>query len=66
MVDEKGGEGMWDQVQDFNWLRAEQSPHWRVMEEMERERVDWRRLREDGGDGEGWKEMIGRLEAREP
>jgi len=61
MGGDQEGEGMWDQVQDFNWLRAEQSPHWSVMEEKERERVDWKRLREDVGDGEGVKEMIDKL-----
>jgi len=47
-------EGMWDQVQDFNWLRAEQSPHWSVMRPEERAGVDWRRLREDSG----WRDII--------
>jgi len=59
--DREGEEGMWDQVQDFNWLRAEHSPHWSVMEEKERGKVDWKRLREEGGDGKGVKEMINKL-----
>ncbi|EEH48147.1 uncharacterized protein PADG_04231 [Paracoccidioides brasiliensis Pb18] len=27
---------MWDQVQDFKWIKAEQSPNWRIMDEIER------------------------------
>lgn len=27
---------MWDQVDDFIWLKAEKSPNWRVMSEEDR------------------------------
>lgn len=27
---------MWDQVDDFMWLKAEKSPNWRVMSEEDR------------------------------
>jgi hypothetical protein len=28
--------GLWDQVNDFGWLRASKSPHWNVLPEAER------------------------------
>jgi len=62
--DMKEGEDMWAQVQDFNWLRAEQSPHWSVLPESHRDGLDWRILREDVGDIGGVKNMIEKLEAQ--
>jgi len=32
-----GGSDEWSKVQDFGWLRATASPHWRVLNEEERE-----------------------------
>lgn len=32
----EGRRNMWDQVDDFKWLRAEHSPNWSVMRENER------------------------------
>jgi hypothetical protein len=49
----KGSEGeerrdqqnFWDQVDDFNWLRKEQSPHWKLVPVDERIGEDvWRRI----------------------
>ncbi|KAH6637729.1 tubulin binding cofactor C-domain-containing protein [Boeremia exigua] len=34
---EHEGENMWDQVDDFGWLKAEKSPNWGVLGEGERE-----------------------------
>ena len=48
MVERKN---MWDQVDDFKWLRAEHSPNWSVLPEVERV------------DGGGWQqvmEMVGK------
>jgi hypothetical protein len=33
----KGVKNQWDQIDDFKWLKAEQSPNWRVLPEAERE-----------------------------
>jgi hypothetical protein len=33
---EAEGRNMWDQVDDFKWLKDSPSPNWRVMEEGER------------------------------
>lgn len=60
----RGERNLWDQVQDFNWLRAEPSPHWSVLPVEEREGVDWARLRGDAGDGGAVKEMVDRLSER--
>lgn len=36
-----GEEGnLWDQVEDFKWLREEKSPHWSVME-VNKRKGDW-------------------------
>jgi hypothetical protein len=29
-------DNLWQQVDDFNWLRAQQSPNWQVLPEAER------------------------------
>lgn len=39
------GKNLWDQVEDFKWLRMEQSPHWSVIPEEER-RSDWKDVAE--------------------
>ncbi|KAJ4313999.1 hypothetical protein N0V94_006683 [Neodidymelliopsis sp. IMI 364377] len=33
----KGMKNQWDQIDDFKWLKAEQSPNWRILPEAERE-----------------------------
>jgi hypothetical protein len=36
-VDEEGhAQNQWDQVDDFKWLKAEQSPHWNILGEEAR------------------------------
>ena len=40
-----------DQVDDFNWLKAEQSPHWRVLPSEERtEESVWKDIVPDRAD----------------
>lgn len=60
-VEGKEGGNLWDQVQDFNWLRAEQSPHWDIMPVEERDGMNWKRLREDEADMQGVREIVGKL-----
>lgn len=52
------GENMWDQVDDFKWLRSEPSPNWRAMKAEERleERV-WREV-VPGGPGKGVEDVL--------
>lgn len=53
-------ENLWDQVDDFDWLRREPSPHWRVLGAEERVRADvWRAVMSAGGQGVG---VEGKLE----
>lgn len=49
---------MWDQVDDFKWLKAEASPHWSVLPEEERvgENV-WREV-VPGGPGKGVEQIL--------
>lgn len=35
----ESGSGLYAQVQDFDWVRGGQSPHWRLLEEQEGEIV---------------------------
>ncbi|KAL6705297.1 hypothetical protein ACN47E_007107 [Coniothyrium glycines] len=42
---------LWDQIDDFKWLKAEPSPHFRIMPESERIREDVWRSVVQGGDG---------------
>ncbi|KAL8970628.1 MAG: hypothetical protein Q9183_001424 [Haloplaca sp. 2 TL-2023] len=35
----------WDQINDFNWIKAGQSPNWTILEPSERKRADhWRNI----------------------
>ncbi|KAI5292042.1 hypothetical protein KEM52_006659, partial [Ascosphaera acerosa] len=34
-ADTGSGTDFWDQVQDFNWIKAEQSPHWSLLAEAD-------------------------------
>ncbi|KAI5793759.1 tubulin binding cofactor C-domain-containing protein [Peziza echinospora] len=46
------GRNLWDQVDDFKWLRMEKSPNWRVLDVEERVDVNelWRVVGGAGGD----------------
>jgi len=41
----------WDQVKDFNWFKQQQSPHWRILSEAERNGIA-RPVMEDDDDDE--------------
>jgi len=55
---DSGRENCWERVEDFKWLRAEQSPNWRKLAEGERveERV-WREV-VPGGVGVGLGDIL--------
>jgi tubulin-specific chaperone C len=47
---------MWDKVQDFKWIKAGPSPHWRVMKEDRRLESDvWKQL---GGNDINIKDVL--------
>ncbi|KAH8152971.1 uncharacterized protein LAJ45_03198 [Morchella importuna] len=49
---------MWDQVDDFKWLKSEHSPNWAVLPESERVSAErWEKVREMGLD-EGLKAFV--------
>jgi hypothetical protein len=52
------GRNMWDQVDDFKWLKDSPSPNWRVMEEGERigEEV-WKEVLASG-EGRGLEDIL--------
>lgn len=47
---EEEGKNLWDQVEDFKWLRMKQSPHWSVMSEEDRRR-NWKEVVERKAEG---------------
>lgn len=53
-----GQKNMWDQIDDFKWLKVEPSPNFRVMSVEERKGEEiWKRMVEGGksdGDGNGY------------
>ena len=58
----KSGEGenvnLWNQVDDFKWLKSEPSPHWKVLEESERiDEMIWREI-VPGKPGMGVKDVL--------
>ena len=58
-AEEEGKKNMWDQVDDFKWLKAEQSPNWAILPEGERVRDEvWREV-VPGRPGAGTEDILG-------
>lgn len=54
-----GEKGMWREVDDFKWLRAERSPNWSLLDEGGRAREEvWREV-VPGGPQIGVEEILG-------
>lgn len=59
-----GGGNLWNQVDDFKWLKSEPSPHWRVLDEGERvEENIWREV-VPGKPGIGVEDVLGAVKGR--
>lgn len=58
---EVGKENLWNEVDDFNWLKSEASPNWRAMREDERlEEKVWKEV-VPGGPGMGVEDVLRRV-----
>lgn len=49
---------MWDKVEDFRWLKSEQSPNWSTIPQNERVAEDVWRSKVPGGPDDGLKEIL--------
>lgn len=59
MTDQEGREeNLWDQVDDFKWLKAEQSPNWTVVPEEERLGEEVWREAVPGRPGAGTEDLL--------
>lgn len=52
------GKNQWDQVDDFKWLKAEQSPNWSIMPEEKRLPEEVWTQKVPGGPGVGVKDIL--------
>ena len=51
----------WDQVQDFDWVRAGPSPHWSILKKEDDPAVDdasWDRIRGSQSAGSGLEDLL--------
>jgi len=56
---------LWDQVDDFKWLKAEQSPNWTVMPKEERLSDDtWLQTLSGEGPVDEALALVGRISGR--
>lgn len=55
---------MWDQVDDFKWLKAEHSPNWSVLPEAQRLSEDIWTKTVPGGRGLGLEDILGAVGIR--
>ncbi|KAB5542377.1 tubulin binding cofactor C-domain-containing protein [Coniochaeta sp. 2T2.1] len=55
---EERSKNMWDQVDDFKWLKADQSPNWTVLPEEERLREEVWRETVPGRPGAGTEDIL--------
>jgi hypothetical protein len=55
---EERGKNLWDQVDDFKWLKADQSPNWTVLPEEERLKEDIWREAVPGRPGAGTEDIL--------
>jgi tubulin-specific chaperone C len=55
---DKPEDNQWNQVDDFKWLKAEQSPNWSVMPEDDRLGADIWKITVPGVPGDGVNEIL--------